>query len=167
MAHLVVQQRVNGEDRSLEQSCLQVRWHPWLAGEHRLEPEPRRVPADRLAEVEALGVSGLDRVRQGNSDLLRLTHGLRLSGKLGLLALALVRTLGLVLRPLGLEGHLGLERTLALVRGGHALRGQLILRLRRLPWGTRVEAHPLRRIGARRLQTVRVTGVGGPKAVGA
>src|SRR5215472_7030080 len=43
MPDFVMQQEVNGQRRPLEQPGLQVRRHPGLPGEHRLEPQRRSV----------------------------------------------------------------------------------------------------------------------------
>jgi len=60
MPDLVVEQRVDGQRRSLQQPGLEVRRHPRLSGQHGLEPQGRSVSRDRLAEPETLGVRGLD-----------------------------------------------------------------------------------------------------------
>ena|ERR1700683_1187849 len=110
MAYLIVEQRVDRQDRSLQQPCLKIRWHPRFAGKHSFQPETRRFPPDRLAERVALGVRGLDRVRQRDRDWLLYPDGLRrchclLAGELWLYQCA--HTLGLALTergPLGLIG---------------------------------------------------------------
>src|SRR5579871_3118187 len=64
MADLVLEQRVDRQDRALQQPSLEVRRHPRLAGEDSFEPQPGGVPAHRFAEVEALVVGRPDGVRK-------------------------------------------------------------------------------------------------------
>src|SRR5258705_4269710 len=72
MAYLVMKERVNRQDRTLEQPRLKVRRHPRLTRQHGLEPQARGVPAHRLAEGESFAVCRLHLLGKRDSDRLRM-----------------------------------------------------------------------------------------------
>jgi hypothetical protein len=69
MSHFVMQQEVDRQSRSLQQSGFQVGGHTRLAGEHRFQPQGRGVAGHGLAEVLTFFMCGLDRIRQGDGGL--------------------------------------------------------------------------------------------------
>jgi hypothetical protein len=137
MAHLVVEQRVDRQHGSLQQSSLQIRWHSRLAREHSLKPKARSVPADRLAEAKTLSVRCLHRVRQRDRDWLLNPDGRKRSGRLR----------GLLILRLGLDDRAEIwaePRTLRLVKGDVGAVGVVALArwlLRRLGPAWRLRGH--------------------------
>ena len=67
--HLVMEQEVDRQGRSLKQPGLKVRRHPGLPGKHGFQPERGRVAGHRLAERLALLVRGLHRVGERDPGL--------------------------------------------------------------------------------------------------
>jgi hypothetical protein len=57
VAHLVVQQKVDRQRRTLQQPCLQVGGHPRLSREHRFQPERGRVAGHGVAELQAFATA--------------------------------------------------------------------------------------------------------------
>jgi hypothetical protein len=107
----------------LQQPGLEIRWHSRLACEHRLEPQPGSIPADRLAEAEAFCMGGLDGVGQCDRD--RLLHPYRWqrdgSGLLRHLVLRLDDHPAVLtwVRAGALAGDAGLARSLTLNLSGY------------------------------------------------
>ena len=46
----------------MQQAGLQIRWHPWLPGDDRLQPSGRGIARRRDAQPESFGMASLDGV---------------------------------------------------------------------------------------------------------
>src|SRR5580698_8622042 len=75
VSYLVVQEEVDRQRRTLQQPGLEVRRHPRLPRQHRLQPQRRRVPGHRVAELLAFFVRGLHRLGERDPAGLRRVAG--------------------------------------------------------------------------------------------